>query len=96
MQKNFSYRTLEPLLFKQLCTRIPAASTEDDEETKARILEEQDVRARKLEQRSSVVIGLNQVTRALEKGALKLVLVREILEIDCFQVTAGFHRKSTN
>ena len=69
-------RTLVPLQFKQLCTRMPSPSADDSEETKARILEEQEERAKKQELRSSLVIGLNQVTRALEQGTLKLVLVR--------------------
>lgn len=69
------FRTLVPLEFKQLCTKMPTASAEDSEEIKAKIHEELEERARKQQQRSSLVIGLNQVIRALEKGTLRLVLV---------------------
>ena len=55
---------------------MPSPSADDSEETKVRILEEQEERAKKQELRSGLVIGLNQVTRALEQGTLKLVLVR--------------------
>lgn len=55
---------------------MPSPSADDSDETKARILEEQEQRAKKQELRSGLVIGLNQVSRALEQGTLKLVLVR--------------------
>ena len=71
----FSLRTLEPLQFKQLATRMPTALAGENEETAAKRLEEQKQRAKKLEQRSALEIGLNQVMRALEKGSLRLVLV---------------------
>ena len=71
----FFFRTLEPLQFKQLATRMPTAVAGENEETTARRLEEQKERAKKLEQRSALEIGLNQVMRALEKGSLRLVLV---------------------
>lgn len=54
---------------------MPTAVAGENEETAARRLEEQKERAKKLEQRSSLEIGLNQVMRALEKGSLRLVLV---------------------
>ena len=69
------FRTLEPLQFKQLGTRMPTALAGESEETAARRVEEQKERAKKLEQRSALEIGLNQVMRALEKGSLRLVLV---------------------
>ena len=71
----FFFRTLEPLQFKQLATRMPTPVAGENEETTARRLEEQKERAKKLEQRSALEIGLNQVMRALEKGSLRLVLV---------------------
>ena len=65
---------------------MPTASAEDNDETAAAaILVEQEERAKKLEQRSSLVIGLSQVIRALEKGTLKLVLVRVVLKINYFK-----------
>ena len=54
---------------------MPTAVAGENEETAARRLEEQKERAKKLEQRSALEIGLNQVMRALEKGSLRLVLV---------------------
>ena len=71
----FFFRTLEPLQFQQLCTRMTTAVAGENEETAARRLEEQKERVKKLEQRSALEIGLNQVMRALEKGSLRLVLV---------------------
>ncbi|KAJ7390309.1 Ribonuclease P protein subunit p38 [Desmophyllum pertusum] len=78
---NEIVRTLEPLHFEQLCTRtkklLKTLPTEYyDEATALRFQQEQEEKAKKAKLRSSLVIGLNQVTRALEKGTLKLVLVR--------------------
>ena len=65
------HRTLVPLQFEQLCSKTRKAQKQE--------------RQKKLEQRSSLVLGINQVTKALEKGTLKLVLVRftEVTEYWC-------------
>ena len=56
------HRTLGPLHFELLCART--RKNKDDKE-----------RVEKQKQRSSLVIGINEVTKALEKGTPKLVLV---------------------
>ncbi|XP_078381833.1 uncharacterized protein LOC144664533 [Oculina patagonica] len=55
-------RTLGPLQFERLCTKMRKA-------------QEKKEKKEKLKQRSSLVLGVNEVTKALEKGTLKLVLV---------------------
>jgi len=65
------YRTLGPFHFELLCSRT--RKNKEDKE-----------RAEKQKQRSSLVMGINEVTKALERGTLKLVLVSvEILLIFC-------------
>ena len=56
------HRTLGPFHFELLCSR-----TRKEREDKER--------AEKQKQRSSLVMGINEVTKALERGTLKLVLV---------------------
>lgn len=57
------HRTLGPLQFELLLNR-------------ARGAEEKKERAEKVKQRTNIVLGVNEVTKALEKGTLRLVLVR--------------------
>lgn len=56
------HRTLGPFHFELLCTKTRKKMDEKD-------------RVEKQKQRSSLVMGINQVTKALERGTLKLVLV---------------------
>lgn len=69
------FRTLDPLQFERLCTKMRKAHEKKEKKEK-------------LKQRSSLVLGVNEVTKALEKGTLKLVLVRIIDVIDLVQ---GFY-----
>lgn len=57
------HRTLGPFHFELLCART-REKKEDEKE-----------RVEKQKQRSSLVMGINEVTKALERGTVKLVLV---------------------
>lgn len=57
------HRTLGPFHFELLCTRTRKKKEHEKE------------RVEKQKQRSSLVMGINEVTKALERGTVKLVLV---------------------
>ena len=85
IQIGFLNRTFEPLSFHELLTR--RVKHEERLSGGEGIATRKDVdveRAKKLEKRSCLVIGTNEVVRALEKGTLKLLLVRTFLLFTMF------------
>lgn len=71
----FFFSTLEDFESERF-QREPTAQAENCKETENRLPEKQKGNTEKTMLRSSLVIGLNEVIRGLEKGNLVLVLVR--------------------
>lgn len=71
----FFFSTLEDFESESF-QREPTAQAENCKETENRLPEKQKGNTEKTMPRSSLVIGLNEVIRGLEKGNLVLVLVR--------------------